>query len=54
MIRLSTEELIELFTARMEAMSDEERVSALYHFLEQYCQHCGSSDGYRCVCMKDE
>ena len=48
--RLLAEEL----SKALQQINGEDRVDILYMLLENYCQHCGSNEGYLCECMNDD
>jgi hypothetical protein len=47
---MTPEEVVE----HLRPMLEEQRKEFIGQLLDTYCQHCGSTDGKRCVCMKDE
>ena len=40
--------------SKMAAMSVDERLEFYSKLFALYCQHCGSAEGYGCVCMRDD
>lgn len=47
-------ELLETLIAKMAAMSEENRMAVYRELFTRYCQYCGSTDGYDCVCTRDD
>lgn len=51
---MTADELVESLVSLLGELPETERVDHIYKILEAYCRFCGSNEGYRCVCMKDE
>lgn len=42
------------YLAWLASLNSDQRSSAMRDLRSHYCQDCGSTDGWECVCMKDE
>lgn len=51
---MTADQIVENLVSFLAMLPEAERVDYIYKILEAYCQHCGSADGFKCVCMKDE